>query len=96
MLDYMKANVEGDLDTFLEGFGLTQETVDEFMTITLNEDGTYTSSNVHLEEPSEGTWRLDGDKVIITGNNGNETELTYEDGCLLSEQENGEVWKFAK
>lgn len=55
---------EYTLDDYLELIGL--ESLDDFMTIDLNADGTAQVSVAMEDEESKGTWKQSGDKVTIT------------------------------
>lgn len=60
-------------------FGIT-------MTMTLNEDGTYTME-MDGEDPNEGTWRLDGESLIMDEGGDDEAVFAYDGESLYMDME---------
>lgn len=92
ILDYIKeeAELEGvDLETILSMMGLTEETISELMTVELKEDKTAVMTMIG-EENETGTWKLDGNKVTITSEDGESAEFTYNNGELTYKMTEGE------
>lgn len=56
------------------------------MTLTVNEDGTYTIG-MDDEEPDEGTWKLDGESLIMDEGSEDETVFAYDGESLYAEME---------
>lgn len=52
------------LDEYLKELGVAS--LDEFMTMELKADGTAVASVALEDEPSVGTWKQEGDKLMIT------------------------------
>ena len=69
------------------------ESIDEFMTIELKSDGKAVV-DVALDEPSEGTWKQDGNKIIVTVD-GDPVEFTL-NGNELSFKEDEMDYVFIK
>ena len=99
------ASEEGfDMSALLAMMGIDLEHPEDLMQITLKEDGTveFTSKldeigeaeegeEVEGEEKETGTWKQDGDKIIISAD-GEDTELGYKNGELtMTTEEGGET-----
>ena len=95
-LDYFKdeaAEEDIDIDMLFSFFGLTEETVSEYIVLTLEKDGSSTIA-VMGEDAKTGAWEYKDGYVIIS--DGDETtELKYANGTL-SIEENGEAYVFSK
>ena len=93
-----------DMSALLAMMGIDLEHPEDLMQITLKEDGTveFTSKldeigeaeegeEVEGEEKETGTWKQDGDKIIISAD-GEDTELGYKNGELtMTTEEDGET-----
>ena len=79
-----------DMTALLGLLGIDLDHPEEFMKIALNEDGTVEilskfsslGEGEEDEEDEKGTWKQEGDKIIITAN-GETSELTYKNGELI-------------
>ena len=90
-----------DMSALLAMMGIDLEHPEDLMRITLKEDGTVevTSKLDEIgeeeegegEEKETGTWKQDGDKIIISAD-GEDTELGYKNGELtMTTEEDGET-----
>ena len=93
-----------DMSALLTLMGIDLDHPEDLMQITLKEDGTveFTSKldeigeaeegeEVEGEEKETGTWKQDGDKIIISAD-GEDTELGYKNGELtMTTEEDGET-----
>lgn len=95
-LDYFKdeaAEDDIDVEMLFSLLGLTEETVSEYIVLTLEKDGK-SSIAVTGEDTETGTWDFKDGYVIIT--DGDETtKLKYDNGTL-SIEENGQAYVFTK
>ncbi len=83
------ANVTGTWYlTSIEADGLTLSPSDFGMSMAmeLKDDGTVVATSSDEEEPSEGTWKMEGDKVTVDIND-SPAEFTLADGILTAEQD---------
>lgn len=78
---------EMDVETVLGFLGLDTDSLGELITIELKSGGTaVVSSKMTEEENAEGTWKQDGEKIIVTID-GEDQEFTLKDGKLIVELE---------
>lgn len=95
--DALKASMgqsgEGiNLVDLLKAFGVTS--LDEFMSIELKSDGVATMS-IAMEDTETGTWKQEGNKILITTLPDKTVELTLK-GKELSCQIEGDTYVFIK
>lgn len=76
---------EEDFDSMLGLMGLSMDTLSDFMTITLNKDGTVTMDAMD-EDATTGTWKLEGDQLTISAD-GEDMVFTYSGNEIVAEIE---------
>lgn len=81
---------EDQIEALLKMAGI--DSLEDYMTITLNQDGTVKAAM--MGEESEGTWKLDGEKLTLTVD-GEATECTYKDGKITVDMD-GETMVLGK
>lgn len=69
-------------------FGMT-------MTLTLNEDGTY-GMDMGDDDPSEGTWKLDGESLIMDEGADGEITFAYDGSSLYADAGDGMEFLFTR
>ncbi len=82
--EYFKseADAEGiDVGMLLTLMGLSEETVNQFMVITLEKDGKAVI-NIMGEEPESCTWELKDSKTVTFKSGGETIEAEYKNGTL--------------
>ena len=69
-----------------------------FMTMSLNEDGSYTMAmDMEDEEPSEGTWEFDGVALVMDKDSEDEMTLTYDpEAVSLYAEQDGMEFLFTR
>ena len=89
-------DTELDIESILAMSGLSLESLEDMMTITLNEDGTAVSTLRENEETEtiEGTWELKNGKILITFED-DPAEFDYVDGQLIADMD-GQTMVFAR
>ena len=89
-------DTELDIESLLALSGLSLESLEDMMTITLNEDGTAVSTLRENEETEtiEGTWELKNGKILITFDD-DPAEFDYVDGQLIADMD-GQTMVFAR
>ncbi|MBQ3862209.1 MAG: lipocalin family protein [Clostridia bacterium] len=93
--DYFAASLEEfgmEKDEYLAMFGI--ESFAEFLVIEFREDGTCTTTAAGDEEPSTGTWKLDGNTITLTYE-GEDSVFTV-NGNELSFKEDDQDYLFVK
>ncbi len=82
ILEYFQKEAEdsgAELNDVLSLFGLSEETISDYWTITLDKDGTV--SMTMMGESTEGTWTQDGNTVTITIDD-EPMDFAYDNGKL--------------
>lgn len=82
-IDYFKEEAEADdidIVTLLSFIGLTEDKLNEFMTMTIEKGGKATIT-VFGEDPDEATWELKGSTLYLTAD-GETQELEYKNGTI--------------
>ena len=93
--DYFAASLEEfgmEKDEYLAMFGI--ESFAEFLVIEFKEDGTCTTTTAGDEEPSTGTWKLDGNTITLTYEG--EDSIFTVNGNELSFKEDDQDYLFVK
>jgi len=93
--DYFAASLEEfgmEKDEYLAMFGI--ESFAEFLVLEFKEDGTCTTTAAGDEEPSTGTWKLDGNTIILTYEG--EDSIFTVNGNELSFKEDDQDYLFVK
>ena len=90
--EYLDPELGLDFETMMALSGLSLDSLEEMMTITLNEDGTAVVALQQDEEgeTAEGVWEQQGNKILITVE-GDPLEFTYENGQLLVDMDGQEM-----
>ena len=65
------------------------------MTMTLNEDGTYTIE-MDGEEPDDGAWKLDGEELILDADSDDEIVFAYDGESLYADMGEGIEFLFTR
>jgi hypothetical protein len=81
---------DDQIEGFLKLMGINS--MDEFVTFTLESDGTFKAAMMGEEET--GTWKLEGDKITMTAN-GSDMTGTFKDGEITISVD-GETMVLAK
>ncbi len=85
-LESFEMESEDDLDSVLGLLGI--DSLEDFMVFNLDADGSFTASA--MGEDLEGTWKLDGSKVILTAE-GEDQEATFKNGNLVIDMDGDEM-----
>ena len=88
--DYFKEAFELDDDTIdsaLELLGV--ESFDEIMKITMKSDGNFTID--YMGQEMAGTWKLDGEKLTLTNEDGEDQEATFKGGKIIIDMDGEEM-----
>ncbi|MBQ6432174.1 MAG: lipocalin family protein [Oscillospiraceae bacterium] len=89
--DYLKESFEAeddtDIDSVLSFLGL--DNLEDFMTLTLETDGSFSMSFMGGEET--GTWKLSGNKLTLTNSDGEEGEATFKSDDIVIDMDGEEM-----